>query len=44
LTIVIGIFVVLPFIWQISRLKKTLYNKDQEIKLLTKKVSHGEGT
>ncbi len=42
LTIVVGMFVVLPFGWQISRLRKTLHNKDQEIKILTKKLSHGE--
>lgn len=38
LTLFIGMFIVFPLRWQLSRLRQTVSDKEQEIKLLAKKV------
>jgi uncharacterized integral membrane protein len=38
-TTLIGIFVVLPLRWQVTRLRQSVASKDQEISLLTRKAS-----
>jgi putative membrane protein len=38
-TALIGAFVVLPLRWQVARLRQAVAGKDQEIALLTKKIS-----
>lgn len=38
-TALIGIFVVLPLRWQVTRLRQAVAGKDQEISLLTRKAS-----
>jgi uncharacterized integral membrane protein len=37
-TLFIGMFIVLPLRWQLSRLRQTVSSKEQEINLLAKKV------
>jgi uncharacterized integral membrane protein len=39
ITALIGVFVVLPLRWQVTRLRQAVAGKDQEISLLTRKAS-----